>query len=478
MKPIPYLVIALISLFGYQIQAQNQPQIQPMTLVECISMALEKNITIKQSELSYQDAEINKRDAQGNFFPSVNAQANHSWNIGLNQDITSGLLENQTTQFTSMGASLNVDLYNGLRNINQLHRANLALLASEYQLEDMKDDIRLMVANAYLQILFNIEILGVQRSQLEITRKDAERTQGMIDAGTMVKYDLLEIEATMATQEQAVIQAENNLRLSKINLAQILLITDYENFDVVPMDTDVPLGQILFQNPKDIFEKALTHRKDIKLSTINIAIAEKDIELAKGTLQPSLSAFYGYNSRVSYADRITGNGEFTDVPIGFVSSSKEPVLRSIEGNSIIGPMSFVEQFDRNAGHNIGVRLNIPIFNGNAARNNVERFRVNLLRSQNQLEQEKLNLENTINQAYNDAEGAYKFYEAVQKTESARKRAYEDAINRFEAGVMNIFDFNQIKQRYEIAASDVVRAKFDYIFKLKVLEFYFGLTISL
>ena len=142
MKPIPSLVISLISLFGYQIQAQNQPQnqpqIQPMTLVECISMALEKNITIKQSELSYQDAEINIRDAQGNFFPSVNAQANHSWNIGLNQDITSGLLENQTTQFTSMGASLNVDLYNGLRNINQLHRATLALLASEYQLEDMK----------------------------------------------------------------------------------------------------------------------------------------------------------------------------------------------------------------------------------------------------------------------------------------------------------------------------------------------------
>ena len=242
MKSIPSLVIALISLFGYQIQAQNQPQIQSMTLVECISMALEKNITIKQSELSYQDAEINKRDAQGNFFPSVNAQANHSWNIGLNQDITSGLLENQTTQFTSMGASLNVDLYNGLRNINQLHRANLALLASEYQLEDMKDDIRLMVANAYLQILFYIEILGVQRLQLEITRKDAERTQGMIDAGTLVKYDLLEIEATIAAQEQSVILAENNLRLSKINLAQMLLITDYENFDVVTMDIDAPMA--------------------------------------------------------------------------------------------------------------------------------------------------------------------------------------------------------------------------------------------
>ena len=153
-------------------------------------------------------------------------------------------------------------------------------------------------------------------------------------------------------------------------------------------------------------------------------------------------------------------------------------MRSVEGNKAIGPVPFGEQFDRNAGHNIGLRLNIPIFNGFTARNRVERSKVNLLRSQNQLEQEKLNLENTINQAYNNAEGAYKFYEAAQKTELARRKAYEDAVNRFEAGVMNIFDFNQIKQRFEAAASDVVRAKFDYIFKLKVLEFYFGITISL
>ena len=474
MKSIQLFFIVILMFLGFDLNAQTQP----MNIMECIEMAVEKNISVKQSELALNDAEINKDDAKGNFLPTFNAQANHTWNIGLNQDITRGLLENRTTQYSSFGASFNVDLYNGLRNLNQLHRANLAILAGEYQLEDMKDDVRLMVTNAYLQILFNIEILAVQKAQLQITRKDAERTQKMIDAGTMVKYDLLEIEATKATQEQAVIQAENNLRLSKINLAQMLLITDYENFDVVTINVEAPFGQILFHNPKDIFEKALTHRKDIKLSITNIAIAEKDVELAKGTLQPSLSAFYGYNTRVSYADRIVGDGNFTDVPIGFLPSTNEPVLRSVEGNKAIGAVPFGEQFDRNAGHNIGLRLNIPIFNGFTARNRVERSKVNLLRSQNQLEQEKLNLENTINQAYNNAEGAYKFYEAAQKTELARRKAYEDAVNRFEAGVMNIFDFNQIKQRFEAAASDVVRAKFDYIFKLKVLEFYFGITISL
>ena len=241
---------------------------------------------------------------------------------------------------------------------------------------------------------------------------------------------------------------------------------------------DVPFSQILIQSPKSIYENALNNRNDIKLLLTNIEIAEKDIDLAKGSLHPNLSAFYGFNSRVSYADRIIGDGIFNDIPIGFVSTTNDQVFRSIEGNETAGPLPFFEQFNLNKGHNLGLRLSVPIFNGNAVRNNLERTKVNLLRQQNQLEQEKLNLENTINEAYNSANGAYKLYEASKKTLKARKRAYEDSINRFEAGTINSFDFNLIKQRYDVASSDEVRAKFDYIFKLKVLEFYFGLQIKL
>ena len=474
MKNLSTLLLFICLVHGVYIKAQKVK----MNLVECIEMATKKNISIKQIELRGLEAEIDKNDAKGNFLPSINAQANHSWNIGLNQDITRGTLENRTTQYTSMGANLSIDVYRGLRNLNQMHRANLAILASQLQLEDMRDDIRLMVANSYLQIMFNIEILEVQKSQLEVTKEDANRTQKMIESGIRIKADLLEIEASMASQEQAVLIAENNLRLSKINLAQMLLITDYDNFDIVVTDMDVPFAKILDQNPRKIYETALIHRNDIKLLITNIQIAEKEVLLAKGSLQPNLAAFYGFNSRVSYADRIIGNGVFNDIPIGFLPSTNESVLRSVEGTTTIGPTPFGEQFNLNKGHNLGLRLNIPIFNGNAARNNVERSKVNLLRQQNQLEQEKLNLESTINEAYNSAQGAYKLYEASRKTALARNRAYEDAINRFEAGVINSFDFNQIRQRFDVATSDVVRAKFDYIFKLKVLEFYFGLSITL
>ncbi len=449
-----------------------------LTLEDCVLLAIEKNISIKQSELEYESAEIDKSDAIGNFFPSINIQTNHSWNVGLNQNITTGILENLTTQYTSMGANVGVSIYRGLSNINQLHRANLSLLARQYQLDDIKDDILLFVANSYLQVMFNREILEVQKTQLEITKKDLIRTKNLIDAGVRIKADLLEIEANLASQEQSVISAENNLRLTKINLAQVLLITDYENFNIAQEDFEVPFSQILMESPKDIFEKALSFRNDIKLAITNVEIAENDIKLAKSSLQPSLAAFYGYSSRISYSDRLKGTGNYNFVPIGFVSTTGDQVLTSIEERETVGPLPVFDQIDLNEGHNFGVQLSIPVFNGNSARNNVERSRVNLERFKNQFEQTKLDLENTINQAYNDTKGAYKLYEASQRTVDAREKAYNDSFSRFEAGVLNSFDFVQIKQRYEAAVSDLVRAKYDYIFKLKVLEFYFGIPIEI
>ena len=473
MKNFKYIFFLSVLFFAGKVNAQKTV----LSLQECVEMALEKNISLKQTQLGILEAELSKLDAKGSFLPTLNAQTSHSWNVGLNQNITTGLLENTTTQYTSLGANVNLTLYNGLKNINQLHRANLSILANQYQLDDMADDVKLLVANAFLQVMFNKEILTVQESQFKITTEDARRTKELIEAGVKVKSDILEIEATLATQEQSLVQAKNNLRLTKINLAQMLLITDYENFDIVVEDLDVPISDILLQTPKEIFEKALTFRNDIQLYLTNIEIAKKDISLAKGNLQPSLTAYYGYNSRVSYTNRLAGDGTFRDVPIGFVSGSGDQVLRSVEQNKVIGPLSFQKQLDNNEGHNFGVRLSIPIFNGNSIRNNVKRSRVNLLRSENQFEQEKLNLESSINQAYNSALGAYKFYEAAKKTVLARERTYQDAINRFDAGVMNSYDFNQITERYNNATSDLVRAKFDYIFKLKVLEFYFGIPIT-
>jgi len=451
-------------------------QTKAYTLEECVLLALDKNISIKQSEIEIESAAIDRADAIGGFLPRISAQSQHIWNNGLSQNITNGLIENLTTQFSSFGGNIGLTIFNGNQNINQLSRANLNLISRQYQLDDMKDDISLFVANAYLQVMFNRELEQVQRYQLEITIEDLKRTQIRIDAGVLTQADIFEIEANLASQEQALVQAENNYRLSLISLAQLLLITDYENFEIADEDFEIPFSDILSQKPKDIYEKALTIRNDIKLGVANIEVAKKDISLAKGALMPSLTAFYNYNTRISYSDRFIQTGNLIESPIGFVKGTGESVVTQFSEREIAKPLSFGTQFGQNDGQSYGLSLNIPIFNGSSVRNNIKRRELNLRRVENQFEQTKLDLENTVNQAFLNTQGAIKFYEASEKTLRAREEAFQIAQNRFEAGVMNSFDFIQAKQRYQISASDIVRAKFDYIFKLKVLEFYFGLKL--
>ena len=453
-------------------------QVKKYTLLECVNIALEKNIRIQQSEFDLEGADIDRGDAIGNFLPRINAQSQHIWNNGLSQNITNGLIENLTTQFSSFGGNLGVTLFSGKQNINQLARANLNIISRQYQLDDMKDDISLFVANSYLQVMFNKELEQVQRYQLEIAKQELERTQLRISAGVQTQAEIYEIEANLASQEQALVQSENATRLSLISLAQSLLITDYENFDIADVNFNVPLSQILLEKPKKIFEKSLTLRNDIKVAATNIEIAKTDIDLAKGALLPTLSAFYNYNTRISYSDRFIETGNFIETPIGVVKENGSLVVSQFPERAITDPLSFGDQFRQNDGHSYGLALNIPIFNGLSIKNNIKRRKLNLKRSETQFEQTKLDLENTINQAYNNAEGAFKFYEASEKTLKARKEAYFIVEKQFEAGVLNSYDFIQIKQRYDIAASDNVRAKYDYIFKLKVLEFYFGVEIAI
>ena len=415
-----------------------------ITLQDAIDIALEKNINIKQSELNLDNSELGRSDAIGNFLPTIGASANHQWNVGRGINVTTNIIEEITTQFSSATASIGLPIYNGSRNVNQLHRANLEILASKYQLEDIKDDVKLFVANSYLQIMFNKEILKVQKSQLEITKVEYERTQDLINSGIFSPRQIFEIEANLASQEQSVVQAENNLRDAKLNLAQVLLLEDYENFDIANEDFSIPFSDILENSPKEIFEKAKTFRNDIKLAETNISIAEKDIQISKSFRLPSITSFYSWNTRISYVENLP---------------------------------SFQDQFNLNKGQTYGFGINIPIFQGRAISNNIQRTKINLERLKFQYEQEKLNLENTVYQAYNDLVGAIKLYDASNKTVKSLRSAFEDATDRYLLGSLNSFDFIQSKQAYEASVSENIRAKFDYIFRLKVLEFYFGLPLS-
>ncbi len=246
------LKLILLLFLSHNTQAQ-----EVWTLGKMCKACNRKNISIKQSQADLKSTALRKTTAIANFLPSLNLGSSHSWNVGLNQNITTGILENMTTRSASMDANVGIDLFNGLQNIQQLYRANLSILASQYQLADMKENISLLVANSYLQILFNRESLGVQQSQLNVANEELIIAEERLKTGIIPQGDVLEIEANVATIEQNVVVAENNYQLSKIALAQLLLISDFNNFEIAQETAITPESTILNTSVNTIYRTLL-----------------------------------------------------------------------------------------------------------------------------------------------------------------------------------------------------------------------------
>lgn len=432
----------------------SSAQVRKWTLQECVEYAVENNLTIEQFELDLENAKIDKSDALGEMLPSLNGSMSASSNTGFSINPTNNLPTNSTAFNVNAGFSSNVTLFDGLRNINRLNRAKMNAIANQYRLDNLKDDISLNVANAYLQVVSNKEQLKTFKAQYAVTEQDMKRTKELVESGVLPRGDLLEIEATAANQEQQIINGESLVLISRVNLAQLLQITDYENFDIAEEEFDIPPSDILKNSPKVIFDKAMGFRNDIKFSESNVDLAEQDLKIAKGAYLPTLSGFFQYGTRYS---------DVTQIP---------------DGNGVPYTPNFTDQLWIFDGISYGAQLNVPIFNGWSTRNNVKRSKISLDKARLQLEQDKLDLENTIQQAYVDVGTFEKAYIAAEKTLEARRLSYEYAKERYDVGLMNAFDFSQAQSRVENAQADVIRTKYDYIFRLKILEFYFGMPISL
>lgn len=417
---------------------------QKWTLQECIQRALDENIQVRQAQLDIDAAALDKSDAEGNFLPTLNANASVSKNTGLNFDPTSNLAT--TTQFLSASGGINTsyNLFDGLRNFKQVQRAKLTALSAQYSFEKLEDDIALTVANGYLQVILNKENLKVLQSQNEVTKQQLQQTKDLVDGGVSPRGDLLEVQAQNASEIQSIVAAENTVQISLISLAQTLLIRDYKSFDIADGDYQIYGEEVLLKSPQEITEAAQEERYEVRIAENNLDIAEKDVEIAKGARWPTLSAFFGYSTRYSEQDLVN---------------------------------SFQEQLYLNDGISYGLRLNIPVLNGFQTRNNIRRSKITADRAAINLEQAELDLESNVYQAHLDAQGALKAYEAAQTAVESQELVFSYSQDRYEVGLINAFDFSQSKQRYDNAQIDLNRAKYDYIFKLKVLELYFGVPVE-
>lgn len=408
------------------------------TLDACIEYAKNNNLSIKQSEVDIEATNIDDLQAKAAFFPSVNGSLSYNLNQGKNINPVTNQYENAFFQSASGGVSVELTLFAGLQNWRKLQQAKLNHLASVYQSEKMKDDIVLMIINAYGEVLSYKEQLKNQKAQLEISKESLERTRNLIEAGSLPQGDIYEAEAQILTQEQQIIATENALFIGKMGLAQLLLLKNYQDFDIVDNGSENLNNDILNKTPQEIYQHAREVMNDVKIAENNVTLAQNSLSIAHSAYSPRLSAQWGYNSRWTKNEL----------------------------------QNFWQQLDANKGMFGGLSLTIPVFNGLNTLGNVKRQQLNLIKAKLAKEQAEQNTEKKIYQAYTDAANAKKLFEATQKTTQAKQQAFQYAQERHNVGLMNTFDFNQAKYQYENAQNDVVKAKYQYIFKLKVLEYYF------
>ncbi|MAY83649.1 MAG: hypothetical protein CMP59_05890 [Flavobacteriales bacterium] len=451
------------------------------TLDECINYAYEHNIQVQQNIINMRLAEQDLKASKYNVLPNLNGSASHVYNFGQTIDPFTNTFATTQVRSNQLALSSTLTIFNGFQNINNIKFNQAQLEANRYDLETMKNDIALNVANAYLQILFNQELAKNAANQLEVTQIQLERIEKQVTAGALPQGDLQEIQAQLASEELQLVNAENQLRLSKINLTQLLNLTEHKNFEVVEPNLDDIEGNAELINPGVLYENALDIMPQVKRAESNFFAAEKNTSLARGRYYPTLNLTGSIGSGYSGANQeIVGINDLGLTPSGDVVETSPgnfiPVL-SPTATVIREDKPWDDQLDDNFNKSIGFRLSIPIFNGLNSRTNVQKAKLNLENAQLSLENTKLQLRQNIETAHAEAVAALKRYNAAKKSVEALETSFEYTTQRFGVGLLNSFDFNNEKNRLNNARSELLQAKYEYIFKTKVLDFYRGQALT-
>ncbi|WP_405610021.1 TolC family protein [Polaribacter sp. Asnod1-A03] len=415
------------------------------TLKECVDQALNKNISIQQNKLSLELAKKDVEIAKGNFLPYLGASSSGTFNSGLSQD-ENGILKNTNNFSSSVSLSASGVIFNGYVNTNTYKQAQLGVESGLLDLKKIENDISLFVVNGYLNVLFAKENLKAAQVQFEISNKQIDAVKTRFESGVIPKGDLLNAQSTAAADQQAVITQENALDLALLNLAQLLQVS-VNNFDVASIDVGSPSSMLLYKNSDDVFEKSLEVMPEIQNAKLAIENADLNIAISKGSFLPTLS--YSVSTGSSYYH------QFNNLVFDQTNAS------------------YFSQFEDRLQYGAGLSLSIPIFNRFQTKNSVAKSKINKEISETQLESEKLNLKQTIEQAFLDVKSALKTYEASTISLEAQEEAFKNAQESYNYGAMTLFDFDLVRTRLVNAQASLISSKYDYVFKTKVLEFYSG-----
>jgi outer membrane protein len=400
-------------------------QKKPLTLEQCVDIALTNNRNVKQKELTRKSNEIAYQQAKNDLLPNLNASASQAFSFGRSQQ-ADGTYRNTNSTNTSFGVSAGLTLFDGLKMKYNIDARMADLKASEADLQKMQKDLILSVSSSFLQVVLNKELLQIAKDQLELTRTKIEQRKSLVAAGRMAEGELYELVAEESKEDMNRIKNEQTLNASLLDLAQILEKEDFENLDVV-IPEDLLNSELQLLNPALVYDSAVTHRPEVIGAQYRLKSSETNVQIAKSAYYPTLS--FGVN---------TGAGYY---------------------NSVNVPLNT----------NLGFDLRIPIFNKFETRNQVKTAQLNVESNKLSVDNSKKELRKTIQQAYQNALAAKARWDASQKSEIASREAYRFSNQKYENGRATVYELYQAKSNLTQVLSEQTQAKYEYVFRIKILE---------
>ncbi|HBH50109.1 MAG TPA: hypothetical protein DDX98_15800 [Bacteroidales bacterium] len=438
------LVVLFISI------AANTNAQKEWSLSECIEYAHANNLRVKSAEYQADIANNDLFQAKMNILPDVNAGASRYYNFGHTVDMQTNSFSDNDFLSDSYEIGASVFLFTGLRNYNNI-KANEYLALSRLQdVEREKVEITFEIATAYLRILFNRELLEIARSQRDVTNLQVERTDKLVEAGSAARGDLLEIIAQRAAEDLNVTNAQNDLNLAYLNLTQLLDLDSVAGFEVFVPDTVDPDFAAPIIDVPTVFYDGLGFLPHVKSAEYTLLASEKNLAIQKGRLSPTLSLSSNWGT--GYSENV----------------------RDLDGEII----SYSEQFRNLDYQNLFITLRVPIFNKWSVKNDISNAKITVLDAENTLDLTKQQLYKEIQQAYNDAVSAKEKYKSANEAVISYAEAFGYTEQKFNVGIVNSVEYNIAKNNFIKAESDLLQAKYEYVFALKILDFYRGIPMTL
>ena len=418
------------------------------TLEECVRYAIENNIQIKQQVIQTEVQQNSLDLAKLKLMPSFNGQISHDYSFGRALDQNTYTFYNQTLQSDRLSIGGSTPVFNGLQNYNSIQKNKYLVLAGQEDLQYIRDNVALNVALAYLQVLLNKELTAANENQLKITLQQIEKTKKLVEAGSVAKGNLLQIEAQAAQEELQLINMKNQLETSYLNLTQMLELKTPVGFEIITPEISIEPNSIISGNIQEIYEIAEKSRPEIKSAELKLTASEYDMKISKGGRVPIISLRYSVQSGYTYI---------------FNESTNDPLRDQLKNN-------------RNSG--VGLSMNIPILNGWQVSKNISNSLLGVTDNQYSLEGTKKQLYKNIQQAYTDAVAALKKYNVSIKAVASTEESFRYTEQKFNVGMVTPVDYNAAKTQLLNSQSDLAQSKYEFIFKTKVLDFYKGIPISL